>query len=170
MMTDALTSTLDASLTQKKKQRRQTHISDVRTGKLHSTTDCSLLLRTLGRTTISVYKGFDRDLLSANDIIGENKVNLKQVFEDVTLTKKPISLCKKYYELVLKPQGIKMEFKDDTTFWVELETRNDKGKLEKTGKIRIQLDVMPMEFADQNKVGEAQTRAKLQSILTTPSW
>lgn len=30
-----------------------------------------------------------------------------------------------------------MDFKDDSSFWVQLTTRNAKGEIEKTGKVRI---------------------------------
>ena len=42
-------------------------------------------------------QAYDRDFFKSNDIIGEGKINLKQVIEDCMLTKRPISLNKKYY-------------------------------------------------------------------------
>lgn len=47
-------------------------------------------------------QAYDRDFFKSNDIIGEAKVDLKHIFEDVILTKRPISLNKSYYEKVLK--------------------------------------------------------------------
>ena len=48
-----------------------------------------------------------------------------------------------------------MDFKDDNTFWVQITTRDANGQIEKTGKIRIQVDIYPKEMAEANKVGEA---------------
>lgn len=48
-----------------------------------------------------------------------------------------------------------MTFKDDSTFWVQLTTIDKNGKVEKTGKVRVQIDVYPKAMAENNKVGEA---------------
>lgn len=73
------------------------------------------------------------------------------------MTKRPISLNKNYFSKILKVQNpkLEMEFKDDSTFWVQITTRDAAGKIEKTGKIRIQVDIYPKEMAELNKVGEA---------------
>jgi hypothetical protein len=115
-------------------------------------------------------QGYDRDFFKSNDIIGEGKVDLKQVFEDVILTKRPISLNKNYFQKILKVQNPKlvMDFKDDNSFWVELITRNDQGKVEKTGKVRIQVDVYPKEMALLNKVGEARQEPNVNPFLPPP--
>ena len=68
--------------------------------------------------------------------------------EDVVLCKKPISLNKNYFEKQLKPQGKKMNFKDDSSFWVDVKGRNDKGQVESNGKVRLLLDVMPFGYAE----------------------
>jgi hypothetical protein len=59
--------------------------------------------------------------------------------EDVILTKRPISLNKSYYQKILKTMNpsLEMNFKDDNSFWVQLVTRDENGKIEKTGKVRI---------------------------------
>jgi hypothetical protein len=43
-------------------------------------------------------QSYDRDFFKSNDIIGSTQIDLKQLFEDCALTKKPISLTKQYYE------------------------------------------------------------------------
>jgi len=48
-----------------------------------------------------------------------------------------------------------IDFKDDSSFWVQLVTRNSKGEVEKTGKVRVQVDIYPKAMAELNKTGEA---------------
>jgi hypothetical protein len=38
---------------------------------------------------------------------------------------------------------MKLEFKDDSTFWVEMMSVDEKGKKVSNGKVRIQIDVFP---------------------------
>jgi hypothetical protein len=61
-----------------------------------------------------------------------------------------------------------MDFKDDNTFWVQITTRDDKGQIEKTGKIRIQVDVYPKAMAEANKVGEARQEPNVNPFLPPP--
>jgi hypothetical protein len=55
------------------------------------------------------------------------------------LTKKPLDLDKIYFDAYLKPKGVKLDFKDDKSFWVEIMGINDKGATVKTGKVRISI-------------------------------
>lgn len=66
----------------------------------------------------------------------------------MALAKRPISINKKYYEQILKKAGVVIDFKDDNTFWVQLTGMNEKGQYEKTGKVRIQVDVLPKHYAE----------------------
>lgn len=43
-------------------------------------------------------QAFDRDFFKSNDVIGSTFINLKQCFEDVELTKRPMRVDKKYYD------------------------------------------------------------------------
>lgn len=53
------------------------------------------------RLTIQAY---DRDFFKANDLIGSGYIDLRQAFEDIRLTKRPLQLSEKYYrEYMLKP-------------------------------------------------------------------
>jgi hypothetical protein len=61
-----------------------------------------------------------------------------------------------------------MSFKDESSFWVELVTKNDKGKVEKTGKVRIQVDILTKEHAEANKVGEARSEPNQNPYLPQP--
>lgn len=115
-------------------------------------------------------QAFDRDFFKSNDIIGEGKVDLRQAIEDSILSKRPICLNKVYYEKILKilKPDLKMEFKDDSSFWLPITTRNDKGQVENTGKIRVQIDIYPKEMADTNKVGEARQEPNVNPFLPPP--
>ena len=90
--------------------------------------------------------------------------------EDVILTKRPISLNKPYYEKILKHlnKDFVMDFKDDSTFWIQLVTRDKDGKIEKTGKVRIQIDIYPKALAEMNKVGEARQEPNCNPFLAPP--
>ena len=71
---------------------------------------------------------YDRDFFKSNDIIGETTLNLEDAIIDSSLTKRPLSINKRYYEDFLKKKKVELEFKDDNTFFVVV-----KGKDEKTG-------------------------------------
>jgi hypothetical protein len=118
---------------------------------------------------------YDRDLLTSNDVIGETMINIKEAIEDASLTKKAVNITKKYYESYLlkehekKYKAYKIKFEDANTFWVDTSKRNDKtGKMEYTGKVRLQIDVLPKDFADKNKVGDARQEPNHSPFLKPP--
>jgi hypothetical protein len=67
----------------------------------------------------------------------------------VSETKRQMCLSKKYVKSLEQAQLERdeddddelviphLKFEDETTFWVPISTRNELGKIEKTGKIRI---------------------------------
>ena len=63
---------------------------------------------------------WDRDFFASNDIIGEAQLDLKELFQDVIESGKQMSLNKKYHDAYYKDHtgGIKLNFKDDDSFWV----------------------------------------------------
>jgi len=69
-------------------------------------------------------QGYDRDFFKSNDVIGEYALDLYNLFEDASLARRPMSFNKEWYEAVLKPKGVKIEWKDDSSFWLPL-TRID---------------------------------------------
>ena len=95
---------------------------------------------------------------------------MQQIFEDVILTKRPISLNKTYFNKILKPMkpSLEMDFKDESSFWVQLITRDENGQVEKTGKVRVQIDVYPKKLAEMNKVGEARNEPNVNPFLPPP--
>ena len=66
-------------------------------------------------------------------------IDLSNLFEDSSLTKKPLDLTKSYYNDYLKPKGLKLNFKDDKSFWLEILGINDKGETHVTGKVRVSI-------------------------------
>jgi hypothetical protein len=78
------------------------------------------------RMTVQLY---DRDFFKSNDMIGEAVLDLKNILEDVAISKRPLSITRKYYEEYLKAQfertgGPNLIFKDDTSFWLDVESLN----------------------------------------------
>ena len=56
-------------------------------------------------------------------------MDLKNLLEDVAITKRPLSITKKYYDEYLKAQfektgGPNLIFKDDTSFWLDVKSFN----------------------------------------------
>ena len=76
---------------------------------------------------------YDKDVFT-NDMIGEVQIDLRQIVEDCSATKKPIALNKDYYEEVLNSDKekpfMKLKFDKDNSsrFWVGLKARNDKTR------------------------------------------
>lgn len=47
------------------------------------------------------------------------------------------------------------EWKDENSFWLPMSSKNDDGKMENNGFVRVQLEIVPASYAETNKVGEA---------------
>lgn len=91
--------------------------------------------------TLQVY---DRDFFKSNDIIGDFVLDLKLPFLDTSLTSRPLSLTKTYYNAYLKAKGVKLDFKDESSFWVTLKgTDEATGKIKDHGKVRVSIDIYP---------------------------
>ena len=84
-------------------------------------------------------QAYDRDFFKSNDIIGSTMIDLKQVFEDVSVTKRPLGLNKNYYDGYMLKEGEKSyEWKEDgNSFFVPMNSKNDEGKMETNGFVRI---------------------------------
>jgi Ca2+-dependent lipid-binding protein len=64
---------------------------------------------------------FDRDFFKSNDVIGDATLDLKPLMEDVTLTKRPLTLNRSYYDGYYKDKtGTNVEFKNDSSFWIDI--------------------------------------------------
>jgi hypothetical protein len=93
---------------------------------------------------------YDRDLFSGNDLIGETTFSLKEALTDAALTKKQVSITKKYYNSYLKEckswKNTKIDFKDENSFWLTCKNKGEDGKEKVTGKVRVQIDILPKEL------------------------
>lgn len=118
-------------------------------------------------------QAYDRDFFKSNDIIGSCMIDLKQAFEDVSITKRPLGVNKKYYEgYMWKPENDKekpYEWKDDgNSFFVPMNSKNDEGKFENNGYVRIQIEICPIDFAETNQVGDARCEPNANPFLPPP--
>ena len=96
---------------------------------------------------------------------------MKLPIEDCSLSKRPLSLNQKYYDDFLKEAGgCKFDFyKDKSSFWVPVKSMNtETGKLEESGKVRVQIDIYPKDQADKNKVGGAREDPNHSPFLPPP--
>ena len=113
-------------------------------------------------------QAFDRDFFKSNYIIGSSILDLKQAFEDVSLTRRPLGINKTYFEEYMKKDGMYFEWKDDQTFWLPMTSKNDKGQIENNGYVRVQIDIVPADYADKNKVGSAREEPNANPFLPPP--
>ena len=102
-------------------------------------------------------------------------MNIREAVEDASLTKRPVNITKKYFDSYLmkehekKYKAFKIKFEDANTFWIDTFKLNDKtGKKEYTGKVRLQIDVLPKDYAEKNKVGEARQEPNHSPFLKPP--
>ena len=61
-----------------------------------------------------------------------------------------------------------MEWKDDSTFWLPMNAKNDKGQIENNGYVRVQMDIVPADYAEKNKVGAAREEPNANPFLPPP--
>lgn len=117
-------------------------------------------------------QAYDRDFFKSSDMIGEASIVLKQLLEDCSLVKKPLGLNKNYYEHVLKPNNFqKVEFdpKDESRFWMTMLAKDpETGAIKQHGKVKVQIDVLPADQADKNKVGKAREEPNHSPSLPQP--
>lgn len=119
------------------------------------------------RFTIQAY---DRDFFKSNDMIGSSMIDLKKAFEDVALTKRPLRVDKAYHDEYMRKEGDKaLEWdKDGESFWLPMISKNNEGKLEDNGHVRIRIDITSMEYAEVNKIGSAREDPNIEPFLPPP--
>lgn len=118
--------------------------------------------------TIQMY---DRDFFKSNEIIGETQINLQQIMEDCSLVKEQLTLNETYYEDVLKPRKFqKLHFDSaiNDSFWLDMKAKDSNGRLEKNGRVRIRIDVLPIVKAEKNSVGKARNDPNHSPYLPAP--
>ena len=114
-------------------------------------------------------QAYDRDFFKSNDIIGSFRMDLKQAFEDVELTRRPLGINKTYFEKYMMKEGMEIEWKDNESFFIPITSKNtETNELEKTGWVRIQIDIVPKDYAKDNAVGSAREEPNQSPILPPP--
>jgi hypothetical protein len=95
---------------------------------------------------------------------------LKQPFEDVQLTKRPLRVDKKYHDEYMRKEGdVALEWdKDGESFWLPMISKNAEGVLENNGFVRIQIDITSMEWAEKTKIGSAREDPNIEPYLPPP--
>lgn len=65
-------------------------------------------------------------------------IDLKLPVLDASLTGRPLGVNKIYYDAYLKDKGVELEYKDASTFWLPLKSRDSAtGKVTVNGKVRV---------------------------------
>ena len=87
----------------------------------------------------------------------------------MSLTKRPLMVNKKYYEGYMQEKQGEMEWKEDgNSFFVQMNSKNDKGQMEMNGHVRIQIEICPVDYAEKNKVGDAREEPNANPFLPPP--
>ena len=115
--------------------------------------------------TLSV-QVWDRDIFKSNDFIGDASISLKLPIIDCTETDQQINVNKKYYDGFLKNHmgDATLDFADETSFWLEMKDKNG----EYNGKVKVQVDIFPVEKAQANAVGGGRSEPNHSPFLPPP--
>lgn len=119
-------------------------------------------------------QSYDRDFFKSNEMLGEATVDLRQLIEDTALVKKPLALNKKYCDQVMgeesKDAKNRPHFEGDETdkFWLKLMGKTKEGKIDCTGQVRVQVNVLPISVAEKNPVGKARDSPNHSPTLPQP--
>jgi hypothetical protein len=63
---------------------------------------------------------------------------------DSALSGRPLCVNKKYYNDYMKEKGYNFTYKDDNSFFVEIKGADKTGAIKTNGKIRCQIDILPI--------------------------
>ena len=89
--------------------------------------------------------------------------------DDVAYAKRPMSVNKEYYEGYLKTIGWDLDFKDDSSFWLDCKALDSEThQMVSNGKVRVSLEIYPKDQAENNKVGEARQEPNSSPYLPPP--
>ena len=88
--------------------------------------------------------------------------------EDALITKRLLAVNKKYFDQYMKNDSVNYDFKDDQSFWVPMSGKNENGQKVINGYVRIQIEIVPIDFAEKNKVGAAREEPNTNPFLPPP--
>ena len=116
---------------------------------------------------------WDRDFFTPNEIVGSYELDLRQPCNDVGLTKRPLAITEHYYNTYMLNEEAgqkKLRWKkdDDKNFWVPMWDKNADGEWEEHGETRMQVDIMPADYAKDNPVGSARNDPNTNPFLPPP--
>ena len=72
-------------------------------------------------------------------------MNLKSVFDDVSLCGRPVSIDKKYFKGCMEQLGHNLDFKDEDSFWIPVNNKDENGEMKYGGKVRVSVAFMPLD-------------------------
>lgn len=119
-------------------------------------------------------QAYDRDFFKSNEMLGAASIDLAHIIKDTQLVKKPLALNEKYCAEVMaqdffdannKPQ---FDDGDHDKFWLKLMGRTKEGKIDCTGQVRVQVNVLPLAVAEKNPVGKARDTPNHSPTLPQP--
>lgn len=117
-------------------------------------------------------QAYDLDLFKSNDLIGQTTIDMTELISDADLAKRPISLTREYYDEYLHPEkgmkGLTFDSDDKRQFWVDLESKDEKGNKVVNGRLKLSVEVFPKKDAVANPVGEAQSEPNINPFLPKP--
>jgi Ca2+-dependent lipid-binding protein len=108
---------------------------------------------------------WDRDIFSPNDFIGGCTLNISKILSDVEELKKPVNFNEKYANSIDLQEYKEFEFIERDKISVKCSDREGKY----IGKIRIQIGVYPIEFAQENPVGKGRNSPNHSPYLPPPT-
>jgi hypothetical protein len=79
-----------------------------------------------------------------------------------------VTLNKAYWKEAMQKDMPGIKWKDDTSFWVDCKRKNDKGEMELGGKVRLSIDILPMDKAAANEVGAARNEPNHSPFCPPP--
>jgi len=81
-------------------------------------------------------------------------------------------VTKKYYKNHLKHfdtwKDLEVKFEDENSFWIELFDDTKKGKPEMNGKVRVRIDLLLKEAADEEPLGAGRKELNMDPYLPPP--
>lgn len=72
--------------------------------------------------------------------------------------------------MLKKDESNKLEWVEnaDEQFWLPVTAKDKDGKIEYNGHVRCQMDIMPKDYAEKNKVGSARDEPNISPFLPPP--